>query len=833
MSLFRDIENAVELFNRVRETLSGGDGLSGRDHESAVLQHFEQWTESDADEKQIHADAGTFRSQVRRLFALAESRELPQFETIARSVVSTCLTNRYYRPADYLADIVVALQSHTFLVPSEHGEAPLGDLPPAERRDKIDHVCRAWLAPAKIASLESMVAAHARHVGRALPYAALNRFERAAARLVALVEESEVLAVEQRITEFVAAWKDQATVKARFGEPAAGVLAVVACLEGELKGSEGEGLRSRMRWPLCLANAVPEDRQFLLEAALLRLGVAPAPRAEAVPAAAAAPMSAEPIPDPEDATGPLRLLLSCPKCGGAFTADDETVSEECGYCGSLLVLSAAGRDEVYVDDDRFKDGDDVLDTVIQYRTHAYRAELIAEYRRKNDDPEGMPTEAWLRGRMQAFEQRLRAASRVLRAERLYVPYWHLTGLLTQGTLGRRQDGPKVVRVRAWSVEHTVPAYETCFNLRDRGLRLAHARVRPLTVEHARATAAFLPWLDVPEAAHREVQKWRLQHLEKGFDPIAKLGEIVFPRRVVAYRPYWLVELALGSETRWVLADAVFRTVAGYPEADEVRGLLGARVADPLRSHEPSYRQVVVIASRCPDCGHEQRLEPHDHVTVCPNCHLGLEAAPSGIRLVPYDHVTQGGETVDGDYLPFWRFAFELKLADGSAVRDLPGVKRALFGDRGPAGWLPTGDAIWVPAFRLLGSEPGDETFRRLAECLHARRMEVAPGKVPLGLRTRHFGASLSAGEAAQLARLTLTALHGAQSAAQLNTMLFNRAIASPALAVSNPRLTLVPFERQGQELSLGALVRVPMLLLRGGPELEAQRSSVHRVRQGT
>ena len=66
-----------------------------------------------------------------------------------------------------------------------------------------------------------------------------------------------------------------------------------------------------------------------------------------------------------------------------------------------------------------------------------------------------------------------------------VPYWHLTGRLVQAVLGRKGDGPKIVRLRAWDVEHTVPAYDTDrADLRDRGLRLSRSHVRPLIAKDA-------------------------------------------------------------------------------------------------------------------------------------------------------------------------------------------------------------------------------------------------------------------------------------------------------------------------------------------------------------
>ena len=46
--------------------------------------------------------------------------------------------------------------------------------------------------------------------------------------------------------------------------------------------------------------------------------------------------------------GPLRIALSCPKCGGPFEVDDEATGFSCEHCGSLLVLEAPERDEIYV-----------------------------------------------------------------------------------------------------------------------------------------------------------------------------------------------------------------------------------------------------------------------------------------------------------------------------------------------------------------------------------------------------------------------------------------------------------------------------------------------------
>ena len=58
------------------------------------------------------------------------------------------------------------------------------------------------------------------------------------------------------------------------------------------------------------------------------------------------------VAQPSAPAGSLALLLSCPKCGGPFTADDETASIACEHCGSLLLLSAPEREEIYIGDDQ-------------------------------------------------------------------------------------------------------------------------------------------------------------------------------------------------------------------------------------------------------------------------------------------------------------------------------------------------------------------------------------------------------------------------------------------------------------------------------------------------
>jgi hypothetical protein len=528
--------------------------------------------------------------------------------------------------------------------------------------------------------------------------------------------------------------------------------------------------------------------------------------------------------------GPLALLLSCPKCGGPFSIGDDTASHECDHCGSLLLLSAPERDEIYVADDQLRSAEAVLETVIRYRVHGQRAEIVGRIGAQGEEG---PPEFWVQMRLEAFEKKLRGLCRVVEAHRLHVPYWHLTGWIVQALLGRRSDGPKIVRLRAFAVEHSVPAYDTQrANLRDRGLRLSRSRVRPLTVREVRDRGAFLPWSPVADTSYREIDRWRGQDLDPGLQTVARYAAFLDRGRVLVYRPYWLARV-VGEAEQWVLADGGFGTLAGHPDAEESRALLALATPDPLRSGEPSYRRVHVVASRCPECGVEKALPAGNHVHVCSNCHRGLAPAPDGLRVVPYGHCVRGQERLDGDFLPFWRYRFRIEMAEArpAALDRLEDYGRTLFPAGASSGFRAAGEHLWVPAFRLLGTEAGDETFKDLVEWAHTAELKTVDEKIPIGGRPVTWGASLSEPEARELLPFVLMGLHGKASAARLNTMLVQRAVSKARLAASEPQLVMVPFDAAGQALCVaGTPVRVPRLLLRGGPELDAQRVSVYKAR---
>jgi hypothetical protein len=233
------------------------------------LAHYKERTGLDAEKRQVYSESGSFRSQLDRLFSLGSAAETGELRDIASFVVTICLTNKYYRPADYLADIIDALENRTYLGTDPQGEPPLAEIEEHLRKLKIEHVMKAFLVPLKVASIENLLSAHADNLRRSLPYAALGRFERQVAKLYSLIEESETRLVEEELTRFVSQWKESPELKGRYKEPADGLMRLIRYLEGEASLGNQQGLRIRRAGqPLRMSTVVPEDRQYLLKAAL-------------------------------------------------------------------------------------------------------------------------------------------------------------------------------------------------------------------------------------------------------------------------------------------------------------------------------------------------------------------------------------------------------------------------------------------------------------------------------------------------------------------------------------------------------------------------------------
>lgn len=520
----------------------------------------------------------------------------------------------------------------------------------------------------------------------------------------------------------------------------------------------------------------------------------------------------------------VRIELQCPKCGAPFQVDDETRSVACEHCDSLLLLEAPEREELYLAQGRVRGPQDLTEILIGYRVQAQRAEIIHRYKDSDGNP---PPEIFIENRLKAFERKLRETVRLLAAEQIHVPYWHVTGAIVQGILGRTKGAIKATRVRAFAVEHTVPGYDPSqANLRDRGLRLDQTLARPLTAAVVAEAKRFLPRVPLAEQQFREIDRWLQRDLDREIEPITKLGGFLAGPLLLIYRPYWIAKLVSDRGPEWVLFDGCFETIAGYPSEPEARALPALRDRDPLGANKDAFRRVRIVPSRCPDCGFEESYDRRAVLIVCPNCHLALQLTPAGARVVPYEHAVRGQAGLDAAFLPFWRFPFQAELADRKRVASLEEYAKALF-PQPPPGFRLQGGFLYVPGFRLLGTEPGDEAFKDVCEWIHDEPPARREGKIPIGGRPRLVSVSLTAAEARALAPFVLVALHTKTSAARLSTLLLKKAVKDLKLTLGEPTLLMAPFDRDGDDVTIPERsLRIPATLLRRGPELLQMRATV-------
>jgi hypothetical protein len=503
-------------------------------------------------------------------------------------------------------------------------------------------------------------------------------------------------------------------------------------------------------------------------------------------------------------------------------ASDATVSHTCEHCRSLLIVEAPEREEVFVEPAQVSEPPAILETLLQYRLDAHRATLVA----KHSDAEGNPpAEILVSALLKRFETRLRQTAKIIDCRLVHVPYRQTSGNVVQAVLGRRGDGPKVARLRAYVAEQTTPAYDpTRFNLRDAGLRLGRCIFKPLLSADVPGLGRFVPRAEA-DASRRELEKWRSQNLETGFEAVAKHGQVAVNFEATVYRPYLLVRAALDRGHETLLFDGGFGTIAGYISDEERDLLMRGRDPDPLGTEGPSFRRVAVVPSRCPNCGMDPKLAEDAVVSICENCHAGVSPSARGLVLANYEREEGSSPRRGTAFLPFWRFPFEIRVAGSPPVRSLEDYAAAIFPQGLPKGFSPQGASVYVPGFRLLTTEAGDETFSSLAQAVHGRAWNWTPDRVSLDGRPRFVPVTLKESEARDLAWTTLFALHTKASAARLNTLLVKRTLFDAKVSFGKGSVVLVDFAVK-DKLCVRPEVSLPTLLLDGGPALAAQRVTV-------
>ncbi|MFC2173663.1 hypothetical protein ACFLU6_13695 [Acidobacteriota bacterium] len=235
------------------------------------LAEFRNVTGRSGEKLQDYSDSGTFRSQVERLFSVGNAQETGELQRIATSAVYCCLSSRYYKPADFLSDILQAMENRTYLSLEPDGEPPLSECDEVMRRIKLDLIIKFYLVPVKVAAMETILRYYVKVIGRKLPYQSFSRFERRLARLFGVLGESETTFMENEVMGLINRWWSDPAIRHRFHEPAAAFEPIMKVLLGQESIDIASTLRLRKPGvPLRIGTLVPEDRQHLLRYALAK-----------------------------------------------------------------------------------------------------------------------------------------------------------------------------------------------------------------------------------------------------------------------------------------------------------------------------------------------------------------------------------------------------------------------------------------------------------------------------------------------------------------------------------------------------------------------------------
>lgn len=211
--------------------------------------------------------------------------------------------------------------------------------------------------------------------------------------------------------------------------------------------------------------------------------------------------------------------------------------------------------------------------------------------------------------------------------------------------------------------------------------------------------------------------------------------------------------------------------------------------------------------------------------ICGNCHAGVSPTGKGLVLMNYDREEGTTPSRETALLPFCVFP---SRSDWPAPRPSKRSKRTPppCSPQGPVkGFAPHGPYVYVPAWRLLTTEAGDQAFTALAGAFHSNTWNWTPDRVGLDARPRFVPVTFPENEAREIAWASLFAFHTRASAARLNTMLLKQKLFDAKISFGQGSVALVAFTEQ-DKVYLRPEVKVARLLIDRGPVLAAQRVTV-------
>jgi len=474
------------------------------------------------------------------------------------------------------------------------------------------------------------------------------------------------------------------------------------------------------------------------------------------------------------------VTVRCTECGADVEVPVLHHMARCSFCGSHHLV--VGHDETLFLSipEKVQDEDSLREALLDHYRYRHYLKLyqrfVAPQARSVTEitPNGVMTnrpeaeamveaaERMVRARADAYRAKLAESLRVQVVHRFLAPYRHGMGTLYQATFGRsRQDQEKRLGFRVGTVEAAAVATKSA-ELPPMGKLSYLKALKPAAVRAGNLPA--LPLERGPEALRAAYGHLDRKQLDRSLQVI-RLGIVFVPEvQAVVWRPFWIVEVhATGVHERVLVDGASASVTPEVPEldADRLTGL-------PREAVRPGTG-LRFLPMECPTCGWEFPFDPGAVAHFCTNCHRVFTIRDGRKSEIGYARPTSQ-PTGPADLVPFWRFPFRIRTADGTLITDLAhftdGIDGQLdqIGDDAPVGQ----DEILVPAVRLINDRLRTEALNRIFRYTRATRFELREDRFTLEEKPRPWSVHTSESEARRLVPLYLANAFGRRDLARVN-----------------------------------------------------------------
>lgn len=484
--------------------------------------------------------------------------------------------------------------------------------------------------------------------------------------------------------------------------------------------------------------------------------------------------------DGDDDVG-YSVVIRCTECGAEVVVPVLRRMAHCEFCDSdhlvvghdqtlWLTLPAAASDETSLRE--------VLLDHYRYREYLrlYRRTVAPLERQAVDsgptgglvshpelDAAAAVAEAAAARKADSYRQRLAQHFALSDSFRFLSPYRHGVGTLYQATFGRRRsDQEKQLSFTIGTVEAVADATDAIDlpkmgklsylrALRPAADSPAEIRTLPLDADDSRLVTAF-----------GDLDRKRL---ERDIDTIRLGSRFEHEVTAVVWRPWWIVQARGQGIDERLLVDGASGSVVGpapFLNHDVLEDMPAA-----ARSAGSGLR---FVPMECPTCGAEFPFDADAVVHFCTNCHRAFEVVDQRKSERFYLWDGSAPAEADGHLLPFWRFPFRLRTADGTVLTDLAHLRDGIDGTFDQIGDVPQerDQSLLVPAIRCLNSRLTAAAFNRLFRWSVTNPPALSPQRISLDEAPRPLTVCLNHDDARRIAPLYLANAFGRRDLARAN-----------------------------------------------------------------